>query len=179
MCRTAVVYQYATSELLSSSRSGRRRPDGRTLSRVSRKWNELRAVARRTGVRRVLEGVLVVALFLGVRALTLRGVASGEAPALAGRDVRGQRVSLEDWRGQAVAVDFWATWCEVCRVESGSVASLARSGKVITVATSSGDAATVRAEMEKEGVSFPVVVVDPTAQSRRRGASRAFRRRSS
>jgi len=128
---------------------------------VSRKWNELRAVARRTGVRRVIEGVLIVALFLGVRALTLRGVASGEAPALAGRDVLGQRVSLDDWRGQAVAVDFWATWCEVCRVESGSVASLARSGKVITVATSSGDAATVRAKMQKEGVSFPVVVVDP------------------
>jgi thiol-disulfide isomerase/thioredoxin len=104
---------------------------------------------------------LVVALFLFVRALTLRGVASGAAPALAGRDVLGQRVSLDDWRGEAVAVDFWATWCEVCRVESGNVASLARSGKVITVVTSSGDAATVRARMGKEGISFPVVVVDP------------------
>jgi thiol-disulfide isomerase/thioredoxin len=118
----------------------------------------LKGIARRRWARSALEGVLVLALFLGVRAYTLRGVASGGAPPLVGRDLRGQRVSLDDWRGEAVAVHFWATWCPVCNAESGSIAGFARNGRVVTVATSSGEAAAIHAKMDKAGVAFPVVV---------------------
>jgi peroxiredoxin len=118
----------------------------------------LDSLPHRKLLRSALETTAVLALLLGVRAYTLRGVASGAAPPLAGRDLDGHRVSLAALHGQPVAVHFWATWCAVCSAESGSVAALARTGTVITIATSSGDAASVRAKMASEGVSFPVVL---------------------
>jgi peroxiredoxin len=32
-------------------------------------------------------------------------------------DTNGTRVSLTDYRGQVVVLDFWATWCTGCKVE--------------------------------------------------------------
>jgi thiol-disulfide isomerase/thioredoxin len=118
------------------------------------------ALSRRGLARACLEGAFALMLLAGVRAYMLRGVASGIAPPLAGRSLDGQRVSLDEVRGRPVAVHFWATWCGVCNLENKSITSLAQSGTVIAVATSSGDAAAVKAKMARDGLSFPVVV-DP------------------
>lgn len=44
--------------------------------------------------------------------------------------------SLDEWRGQWVVVNFWATWCAPCRHEMPSLDALAASGQpVVTIAT--------------------------------------------
>lgn len=39
------------------------------------------------------------------------------APAFSLNDVNGKSISLEDYKGQIVFINFWATWCPPCRAE--------------------------------------------------------------
>lgn len=50
-----------------------------------------------------------------------------QAPSFQGMDVNGKRVTLSDFAGKAVALDFWAEWCHPCMELMPHAEKIARS----------------------------------------------------
>jgi len=102
--------------------------------------------------------LLVVLVVAGVQWWQARDMTRGEAPPLAGPSLSGQPMSLAQHQGEPVLVHFWATWCPVCRLEEGSIASIAEDHAVISVATTSGDAGELQAYLDQQGLQLPVML---------------------
>ena len=117
--------------------------------------------------RWLAEAALVVLLLGAIHLWQTRNLPAGEAPVLTGTLLDGRTIDMVKYRGKPLLVHFWAAWCPVCRLEQGTIQSLAREWPVITVAMQSGDAEEIRRFMEEEGLSFPVLA-DEAGQLARR-----------
>lgn len=62
-------------------------------------------------------GILMAAEPAGAPAALLPTAQRKPAPEFALQDSSGRTVSLKDYRGKVVLLDFWATWCHGCKLE--------------------------------------------------------------
>lgn len=104
-----------------------------------------------------LEFLLLIAVVYLVHLWQTRDSVAGKAPALAGSTLTEEVVDLQNLRGKPVIVHFWATWCPVCRLESGVIEGLVGDYPLITVAMQSGGAAEIQAYLDENDLSFPVI----------------------
>src|SRR5690606_24630375 len=79
--------------------------------------------------------------------------------------LRGPPVKLASYRGKALILTFWATWCEPCKMEMKALAPLVASRKDVALLAinTEGEKAreTVTAFLDREGLDVPVAFVGP------------------
>jgi cytochrome c biogenesis protein CcmG/thiol:disulfide interchange protein DsbE len=90
--------------------------------------------------------------------LAIAGCATARPPPL--RSLDGPELKLEELRGQVVLLDFWATWCEPCKLSLPFYAALdgdlrSRGLAVVAVSTDENDA-DVRDYLQRSPFPFTI-----------------------
>lgn len=93
------------------------------------------------------------------------------APGFTLKDLDGKKVSLADYKGRPVLVNFWATWCAPCKVEMPWFEELrkqyAAQGFEILGLTDDADAGkdVIAKVAKKTGVTYPILLTDGKVQT--------------
>ncbi len=129
-------------------------------------------VEKRRIAQFALGPLVIVALFLifrgaGSTGTPLRpetkrqGMTELEAPKLDGQPWR-----LSDHRGSVILVNFWATWCPPCRMETPGLVSLynqyrGKGLEVVGISMDDGGPDAVRQFVERYKITYPVALPKP------------------
>ena len=139
-------------------------------------WHNLRE--RKLAMQRARESQVV--LIPQKQGSAAEGTAEGDlapvmrgkqAPAFALTSLDGKKVSLADYKGRPVLVNFWATWCGPCKVEMPWFEEFrkqyAAQGFEILGLTDDVDAGKdmIAKVAGKAGVSYPILLTDGKVQT--------------
>ena len=85
------------------------------------------------------------------------------APDFALQSLDGKTLHLSDFRGKAILLNFWATWCEPCKIEMPWIVDLqkqyASQGlQVVGVAMDDAGPNEIAKFTQQMGVNYPVVI---------------------
>jgi len=85
------------------------------------------------------------------------------APDFTLEDINGKKVSLSDYRGKIVFLNFWATWCQYCVLEMPDLEKVHREfskgdDAVVLTVNSDGDPDKVRNFIEDNDLTLPVLM---------------------
>jgi len=96
--------------------------------------------------------------FLAAQALTIGTV----APEFTLPQLDGDQISLSQFRGRPVLVNFWASWCAPCRSEMPALQQVATqyagSGLVVIGINQLEDVPTVQGFVREFGLTFPIAL---------------------
>lgn len=121
---------------------------------------------RRPAFRWLIDIAIVLGILVGVGLWQARNlVPPGEpAPALSLPQLDGDPVDLEALRGKAVMVQFWATWCGVCKREFGALNAVHEDATddrvLLTVVEDHDDLDALRAFADERELDYPILLAD-------------------
>lgn len=68
-------------------------------------------------MKRTAQVFVLFAFFIFAATFSWAGIINQKAPEFTLKDLSGKTVSLNDYRGKVVFIDFWASWCPPCKKE--------------------------------------------------------------
>jgi len=76
-------------------------------------------------------------------------------------DMNGNIVGLSNFKGQAIFLNFWATWCPPCIAEMPSIQRLYNDyeSKMAFILVSQESQSTLKAFMHEKGYTFPIYIL--------------------
>lgn len=84
------------------------------------------------------------------------------APDFTLQNIEGKNVSLSDFKGKTVILNFWATWCGPCQYETPFLQAIhnerANKGVVVLTIDIKENPATVKSFAKNKGISFPILL---------------------
>ena len=91
------------------------------------------------------------------------GQSTQRAPELALKDINGRRLSLSDYKGKVLLLNFWATWCPPCRAEMPDLIRWQREYRydglqVVGITYPPNDIKAIRSFIRKIKVNYPVAL---------------------
>ena len=91
--------------------------------------------------------------------------ARGPAVTVSGTSLSGRPLSLSQWDGHVVVVNYWASWCPPCRAESPYLEAVAQDTAKLGVhflgVDFKDDAANARAFLSRHHVTYPQLFDQP------------------
>ena len=76
--------------------------------------------------------------------------------------------SIREWEGQALLINFWATWCAPCRREMPDLMALhdELAGQATVIGIAMDFPEEVRGYVEELGIDYPILIADDLAGTR-------------
>lgn len=76
-------------------------------------------------------------------------------------NLQGQPVDLNDFKGQPVVINFWATWCPPCVREMPLLASYAEEGLTLVLINQGETVDVITDYLDSAGLTFEHMLLDP------------------